>query len=243
MAFDAASNGNFMSRYPEDSTMLIESLTSSISTKSVDIARKTQAEISDNNQVALLSSKVDFLLGNQQVQYAAQVNSVATSEMMDQHGYKNYNQKSISQTSVQQTTSFTMNYASSTQAHPPPEITKMVESIFKQILKGQEKLTTDFDHKLGVVSKDLNGKIQVLNNQIEQLSTNIEDVSGIQLRSGKQLNPVLQQELPVAKIVNLEENDDAVFVDQISVSTDTTWCRSIPVNTDTAETDSIDRHQ
>jgi len=60
MALDAASNGNFMSRYPEDATMLIDSLASSISTKSVDMARKMQ------------------------VQYVAQVDSLATSGKMDQ---------------------------------------------------------------------------------------------------------------------------------------------------------------
>ena len=44
IALDAASNGNFMSRYRDDATMLSESLTSNISTKSVDIARKTQVQ-------------------------------------------------------------------------------------------------------------------------------------------------------------------------------------------------------
>lgn len=100
--------------------------------------------------------------------------------------------------------------------------------MFEQILKGQEKQTKEFDHKLDVLSEDLNGKILVLTNQIRQLTTNIEDVSVVQLRSGKQLNPVLQRKLPAAEIVDLEENDDAVFVDQLMlmmqdelVSTDT----------------------
>jgi len=82
-----------MSRYPEDATMLIESLSSSISTNSVDITRKTQ------------------------VQYVAHVDSFAILEKMDQHGYMSYNQQSTHQKPVQQSTSFTPTYASSTQAH------------------------------------------------------------------------------------------------------------------------------
>ena len=187
MALDAASNGNFMSRYPEDATMLIDSLASSISTKSVDIARKTQ------------------------VQYVAQVDSLATSEKMDQQRYMSFNQQSTHQKLAQETTSFIQNHASSTQAHPPPDTTRTIQSMLEQILKGQEKQTTDFDHKLVALSDDMNGKIQILNNRIEQLTTNKEDVRAIELRSGKQLNPVLQRELPAAKIVNLEENDVAVF--------------------------------
>jgi len=219
MALDAASNGNFMSRYPEDATMLIDSLASSISTKSVDIARKTQ------------------------VQYVAQVESLATSEKMDQQRYMSFNQQSIHQKPVQQTKSFIQNHASSTQIHPPPETTRKIESLLEQILKGQEKQTTDFDHKLVALSDDMNRKIQILNNRIKQLTTNKEDVRAIELRSGKQLNPVLQRELPAAKIVNLEENDVAVFADQTPVSTDTASCRSTPAMTDTTERDSVDRHQ
>jgi len=53
-----------------------------VSTKSVDIARKTQ------------------------VQYVAQVDSLATSEKMDQQRYMSFNQQSTHQKSVQQSTSF-----------------------------------------------------------------------------------------------------------------------------------------
>ena len=115
--------------------------------------------------------------------------------------------------------------------------------MLEQILKGQEKQTTDFDHKLVALSDNMNRKIQILNNRIEQLTTNKEDVRAIKLKSGKQLNPVLQRELPTTKIVNLEENDVAVFADQTQVSTDTAGCRSTPATTDTTERDSVDRHQ
>ncbi|KAG7648654.1 hypothetical protein ISN45_At01g037190 [Arabidopsis thaliana x Arabidopsis arenosa] len=119
----------------------------------------------------------------------------------------------------------------------------MIESMFKQILKSQEIQTTDFDHKLVALSEDMNGMIQLLNSRTEHLTTNIADISVIQLRSGKQLNPVLQRELPTAKIVNLEENDDAVFANQTPVSTVTAGCRSTPANADTTEPDSVDRHE
>jgi len=84
MALDAASNGNFMSRYPEDATMFIESLASSSSTKSADNERKTQAETFDN----------------QQIQYVAQVDCLVTLEKMDQQGYMRYNHKSTYQKPV-----------------------------------------------------------------------------------------------------------------------------------------------
>ena len=108
----------------------------------------------------------------------------------------------------------------------------------------------------------MNWKIQVLNNRIKQLTINIANVSVIKLRSGKQLNPVLQRKLPAVKLVNLEENDVAVFADKTPVSTDTTGCRSTPgyadntpVSTettgcrstpgyaDTTELDCVDKHQ
>jgi len=154
-----------------------------------------------------------------------------------------FTQQSTHQKQVQQTTSFIQNHASSTQAHPPPDTIKTIESMLEQILKGQGKQTTNFDHKMVALSDNMNGKIQILNNRIEQLTTNKEDVRAIQLRSGKQLNRVLQRELPAAKIVNLEENDVAVFADQTPVSTDTAGCRSTPANKDTAEPNSVDRHQ
>ena len=105
------------------------------------------------------------------------------------------------------------------------------------------KQTTDIDHKLDALSKDVNGKIQVLNNRIKQLITNIEEVSAIELKSGKQLNPVLQRRIFAAKIVNLEEDDDAVFADLTQVSIENVGCQSTPGNADTAEPDSVDRHQ
>ena len=89
----------------------------------------------------------------------------------------------------------------------------------------------------------MNWKIQVLNNRIKQLTINIANVSVIKLRSGKQLNPVLQRKLSAIKLVNLEENDVAVFADKTPVSTDTTGCRSTPGYADTTELDSVDKHQ
>ena len=135
-----------MSRYPEDATMLIDNLASNISTKSVDIARKTQ------------------------VQYVAHVDSLATSEKMDQQRYMSFNQQSTHQKPVQQTTSFIQNHASSTQAHPPPDTTKTIESMLEQILKGQEKQTTDFDHKTGCIIR----RCEWEDSNIEQLDQAID---------------------------------------------------------------------
>ncbi|KAL1212234.1 hypothetical protein V5N11_030303 [Cardamine amara subsp. amara] len=77
MALDAASNGNFNTRYPKDAVVLIENLASSNSTKNTDFERKKQAGNLEGNQIAEVKAKLDtmhnLMMGKKQVQFAAEV--------------------------------------------------------------------------------------------------------------------------------------------------------------------------
>ncbi|XP_024013915.1 uncharacterized protein LOC112087996 [Eutrema salsugineum] len=59
MALDAASNGNFNTRYPDKAVVLIENLASSNSTKNADYERKKRAENMDGSQIAEVKAKLD----------------------------------------------------------------------------------------------------------------------------------------------------------------------------------------
>ncbi|KAL1224585.1 hypothetical protein V5N11_000916 [Cardamine amara subsp. amara] len=59
MALDAASNGNFNTRCPEDAVVLIENLASSNSTKNADFERKKQAWNLEGSQMAEVNAKLE----------------------------------------------------------------------------------------------------------------------------------------------------------------------------------------
>jgi len=59
-----------------------------------------------------------------------------------------------------------------------------------QILAGQTKLVVEFNSKY----TDLNGKINNLQSHIPEPSPTTASVNAVTLRSGKQLNPILQRE-------------------------------------------------
>ena len=59
IALDAASNGNFNTRYPADATALIENLACSNSTKNADFERKKIAGAVSGNQMAEVNAKLD----------------------------------------------------------------------------------------------------------------------------------------------------------------------------------------
>ncbi|XP_024014751.1 uncharacterized protein LOC112088577 [Eutrema salsugineum] len=79
MALDAASNGNFNTRYPEEAVELIENLASSNSTKNADLERKKQAGNMDRSQIAEVKAKLDsvhsLLVGKKSVRFAQEVES------------------------------------------------------------------------------------------------------------------------------------------------------------------------
>ncbi|CAA7021105.1 unnamed protein product [Microthlaspi erraticum] len=80
MALDAASNGNFNTRYPHQAYQLIENLASSNSTKNADLERKKLGGNMDRSQIAEVKAKLDsvhgLLVGKKSVQFAAEVESV-----------------------------------------------------------------------------------------------------------------------------------------------------------------------
>lgn len=55
MALDAASNGNFNTQFPADTTRLIENLACSNNTKNADFERKKQASNLDGSQLAAIA--------------------------------------------------------------------------------------------------------------------------------------------------------------------------------------------
>jgi len=61
MALDAASNGNFNTRYPADATALIENLACSKSTKNADFERKKIAGAISRNQMAEVNATLDSI--------------------------------------------------------------------------------------------------------------------------------------------------------------------------------------
>jgi len=75
LALDAASNGNFNTRYPADATALIENLTCSNSTKNADFERKKIVGAVSGNQMAEVNAKLDsvhnLLTGKKHVHFAA----------------------------------------------------------------------------------------------------------------------------------------------------------------------------
>ncbi|CAA7047525.1 unnamed protein product [Microthlaspi erraticum] len=77
MALDAASNGNFNTRYPHQAYQLIENLASSNSTKNADLERKKLGGNMDRSQIAEVKAKLDsvhgLLVGKKSVQFAAEV--------------------------------------------------------------------------------------------------------------------------------------------------------------------------
>jgi len=73
-ALDAASNGNFNTRYPADATALIDNLACSNSTKNADFERKKIVGAVSGNQMAEVNTKLDLvhnlLRGKKHVHFA-----------------------------------------------------------------------------------------------------------------------------------------------------------------------------
>ncbi|XP_024009814.1 uncharacterized protein LOC112085105 [Eutrema salsugineum] len=87
MALDAASNGNFNTRYPEDAVVLIKNLASSNSTKNADYQRMKQGGNMDGSQIAEvkeLDSVHSLLVGKKSVRYAANVKNFEPDEALEE---------------------------------------------------------------------------------------------------------------------------------------------------------------
>jgi len=87
------------------------------------------------------------------------------------------------------------------QAPPPPSSETRMESMLVHLLAGLTKLDSKYDSlstKLDInydsLSTDLNSKIDNLCSQFYNLSPTSTSINAVTLRSGKQLNPILQRE-------------------------------------------------
>ncbi|XP_024009805.1 uncharacterized protein LOC112085103 [Eutrema salsugineum] len=229
MALDAASNGNFNTRYPEDAVVLTDNLASSNSTKNADYQRKKQGGNMDGSQIAEVKAKLDS------------VHSLLVDEALEEevvnfiHGAGFQGQRFGTQ---QGKTNYSGNNQRSTFTD------NEVKSMLEQILEGQQKMTVDFNGKIDALYLDLNGKIEVLNTYVKKLDTQVAQTaeslkrqegflpgktdtnprhycSAISLRSGKKLTHVLKKGVSEDEIVELDESEENFEVAE-PVSSDTT---------------------
>ncbi|XP_024009424.1 uncharacterized protein LOC112084506 [Eutrema salsugineum] len=237
MALDAASNGNFNTRYPEDAVVLIENLASSNSTKNADYQRKKQGGNMDGSQIAQVKAKLDFVHSLLVVKKTGQrfgsgkgnTNYNGSNQRSTFTGNQNssgYSSKPQYQTSYSNNR-FSRNYGSPPTQTPDNEVKSMLE----QILEGQQKMTVDFNGKIDALYLDLNGKIEVLNTHVKKLDTQVAQTaesvkrqegslprktdtnprhycSAISSRSGKKLTHVLKKGVYEDEIVELDESEE-----------------------------------
>jgi len=100
-----------------------------------------------------------------------------------------------------------------------------MESMLAQILKSHTKLVVEFNDKFDSVYTDLNGKIDNLRSHIFEPSPTSASINVVTLRSGKQLNLILQRE-------RLTQISSIPVTEKSSMSIDTSGCRSTPITLD-----------
>ncbi|XP_024013122.1 uncharacterized protein LOC112087445 [Eutrema salsugineum] len=245
MALDAASNGNFNTRYPDKAVELIENLASSNSTKNADYQRRKQAGNMDGSQIAEVKAKLDsvhsLLVGKKSVRYPAEVQNFGPDEAFEEEDVNFINGAGFQGQrfdSGQGNTNYNGNNQRSTFTD------NEVKSMLEQILEGQQKMTVDFNGKIDALYLDLNGKIEVLNTHVKKLDTQVAQTaesvkrqegflpgktdtnpkhycSAISLRSGKKLTPVLKKGVSMDEIVEFDESEENIETAE-PVSSDTT---------------------
>ncbi|XP_024014491.1 uncharacterized protein LOC112088442 [Eutrema salsugineum] len=202
MALDAASNGNFNTRYPEDVVVLIENLASSNSTKNADSQRRKQDGNMDGSQIAEVKAKLDsvhsLLVGKKSVRFEPDeeaeqedVNFINGTGFQGQRfgtqsGNMNYNGNNQKSTftgnqnssgynsNPQYQTSYSNNRFSRNYGSPPPQTPdNEMKSMLEQILEGQQKITVDFNGKIDALYLDLNGKFEARNTHVKKLDIQV----------------------------------------------------------------------
>ncbi|XP_024005011.1 uncharacterized protein LOC112082144 [Eutrema salsugineum] len=203
MALDAASNGNFNTRYPEDAVVLIENLASSNSTKNADYQQKKLAGNMDGSQIAEVKAKLDsvhsLLVGKKSVRFPAKVQNFGPDETLEeedvnfingagfqgqrfgtQQGNTNYNGNN-------QRSTFTGNQNSSGYNFKPQYQTSYSNNSFSRNYGSLPTQTPDNKVKSMLeqilegqqkMTVDFNGKIDALymdlNGKIEVLNTHVK---------------------------------------------------------------------
>ncbi|XP_024016195.1 uncharacterized protein LOC112089678 [Eutrema salsugineum] len=203
IALDAASNGNFNTRYPEDAVVLIENLVSSNSTKNADYQRKKQGGNMDGSQIAEVKAKLDsvhsLLAGKKSVRYAAEVKNFEPDEALEEevvnfiHGAGFQGQRFGTQqgntnySGNNQRSTFTGNQNSSGYNSKPQYHTSYSNNSFSRNYGSPPTQTPDNEVKSMLeqilegqqkMTVDFNGKIDALyldlNGKIEVLNTHVK---------------------------------------------------------------------
>ena len=115
---------------------------------------------------------------------------------------------------------------------PPPSSETRMESMFTQLLAGFTKvdskydsLSTKLESKHDSLYTYINSKFDNLRSHISELSPPLASINAVTLRSGKQLNPILQRE-------SSARTSSIPVVGNVSLLIDTSGCRSTPINLD-----------
>ncbi|CAA7030264.1 unnamed protein product [Microthlaspi erraticum] len=174
MALDAASNGNFNTRYPHQAYQLIENLASSNSTKNADLERKKLGGNMDRSQIAEVKAKLDsvhgLLVGKKSVQFAAEVESVDEEDVNFINGAGFQGQRWANQQGYN--SSYHKPYGSSSYQKPPEQDNEM-KSMLKQLLEGQQNMTVSFNGRMDAMYQDLNGKFEALSTHVKKLDVQV----------------------------------------------------------------------
>ncbi|XP_024009409.1 uncharacterized protein LOC112084493 [Eutrema salsugineum] len=257
MALDAASNGNFNTRYPDEAVELIENLASSNRTKNADYQRRKQAGNMDGSQIAEVKAKLDsvhsLLVGKKSVRYPAGVQNFGPDEAFveedvnfingagfqgqrfgTQQGNTNYNGNN-------QRSTFTGNHNSYGYSSKPQYQTSYSNNNFSRNYGSPPTQTPDNEVKSLLeqilegqqkMTVDFNGKVDALyldlNGKIKALNTHVKKLD---TQVAQTAESVKRQEgfLPGKTDTNPRHYCSAISL------------RSEPVSSDT--TTSVARHQ
>ena len=163
---DAASQGNFKTKTPEEATRLIENVASSTSAKKTDLERRKMAENSNGDRISEVKETSDsvhaFVIGDEQVRFTDESQTFLREgdeeehvDLIDETGFRK--QRLADQ---QRNMSFTRTYKAE-QTHK-----SKLESMMEQVLKGQQKMSAVLDERLDSVYADLHDKFETLSDHV-----------------------------------------------------------------------------
>ena len=215
---DSASQGNFKTRIHEEATRFIENVVTSTSAKNTDLERRKMAENSNGDRISKVKVTSDlvhaFVIGKEQVKFTDESPSFSSEgdeednvDLIDETGFceKRFADQ-------QRNMSFTKGY----QAAPTHE--GIVEFIMGKVLKGQQKMSANFDVRLDSMYSNLNEKFEGVSAHLKKLDIQVAHYDGlvrreegffpgitdtnprhpvnvVTLRSGRQLTPHLRNEM------------------------------------------------
>ncbi|XP_024010235.1 uncharacterized protein LOC112085267 [Eutrema salsugineum] len=196
MALDAASNGNFNTRYPDEAVELIENLASSNSTKNADYQRRKQAGNLDGSQIAEVKAKLDsvhsLLVGKKSVRYPAGVQNFGPDEAFEEEdvnfingaGFQGHRfgsgQGNTNYNGNNQRSTFTGNQNSSGYSSKPQYQTSYSNNRFSRNYGSLPTQTPDNEVKsmLEQILEVLNTHVKKLDTQVAQTAESVKRQEG-----------------------------------------------------------------